>query len=204
MHRLICCGLFLAGTMGSALAADPTGDWRVKDGVANIRVANCNEHFWGVVSWQKTPGGLDSNNPDASKKGRSTLGMPILLDMTRTKPGKDEWEGHIYNSKDGKTYEGKISMSRPDELEVKGCFLGFLCGGETWSRPPLTGPGAAVVLPSDVTDAAPTPAPATKAKAPATTTATKAPAKVVGSTVAAADPIGDICSLPDVVAGVPR
>ena len=39
------------------LAADPTGDWRVADGVANIRVAQCNGSMWGVVAWEKTPGG---------------------------------------------------------------------------------------------------------------------------------------------------
>ena len=32
-------GLFLAAGLASAKAADPTGDWRVADGVANIRVA---------------------------------------------------------------------------------------------------------------------------------------------------------------------
>ena len=45
--------------------------------------------MWGVVAWEKQPGGRDSNNPDASKKSRPTLGMPILLDMKK-KPGADQ------------------------------------------------------------------------------------------------------------------
>ncbi|MDU6373538.1 MAG: DUF2147 domain-containing protein, partial [Bradyrhizobium sp.] len=49
-------GVLFASGISSALAADPTGDWRVSDGVANIRVAQCNGSMWGVVAWEKTPG----------------------------------------------------------------------------------------------------------------------------------------------------
>src|SRR5579864_6455912 len=124
--------LLLAG-MVTAHAADPTGDWRVADGVANIRVAECNGSLWGVVSWEKEPGGLDSNNPDVSKRSRPTLGMPILIDMKK-KPGADQWEGEVYNAKDGKTYSSTIKPIGSDHLEIQGCVLGFLCGGETWTR----------------------------------------------------------------------
>src|SRR5882672_10409975 len=75
--------------VGSALAADPTGDWKVADGVASIRVAECNGSMWGVVAWEKTPGGRDKNNPDASKQNRPTLGMSILIDMKK-KTGVDQ------------------------------------------------------------------------------------------------------------------
>ena len=52
-------GLFLATVVSPALAADPTGDWKVADGVATIRVAQCNGNMWGAVSWEKTPGGKE-------------------------------------------------------------------------------------------------------------------------------------------------
>src|SRR5215468_6013426 len=84
-------GLFLATVITPAVAADPTGDWRVADGVANIRVAQCNGSMWGVVSWEQTPGGRDVNNPDVSKRERPTLGMLILIDMKK-KPGIDQWD----------------------------------------------------------------------------------------------------------------
>ena len=121
-----------------ALAADPTGDWRVADGVANIRVAQCNGSVWGAVSWEKTPGGRDESNPDVSKKNRPTLGMAILIDMKK-KAGADQWEGQVYNAKDGQLYVSTITPVDADQLEIKGCVLGFLCGGETWTRvvPPI-------------------------------------------------------------------
>ncbi len=122
---------------GPALAADPTGDWRVADDVANIRVAECNGSMWGVVAWEKIPGGRDKNNPDTAKTSRPTLGMTILFDMKR-KPGADQWDGKVYNAKDGKIYDSSIKVAGPDKLEIQGCLLGFLCGGETWTR--MAGP----------------------------------------------------------------
>src|ERR1700761_1801567 len=122
----------------SALAADPTGDWRVAEGVANVRIAECNGDMWGVIAWEQEPGGHDKNNPDVSKKNRPTLGMPILIDMKK-KSGADQWEGQVYNAKDGKTYSSTIKPVGSDKLEIQGCVLGFLCGGETWTRvaPPI-------------------------------------------------------------------
>src|ERR1700750_219668 len=90
----------------SALAADPTGDWRVADGGANVRVAPCNGDMVGGFSWEPQPG-RDSNNPDASKRNRPTLGMTILIDMKK-KAGTDSWEGQVYNAKDGQTYSASI------------------------------------------------------------------------------------------------
>src|SRR6476661_8372285 len=138
LARIVYSGLFFATGLTSALAADPTGDWRVADGVANIRVAQCNGSMWGAVAWEKTPGGKDINNPDASKQSRPTLGVPILIDMKK-KAGVDAWEGQVYNAKDGQLYSSTIKPVGTEQLEIQGCVLGFLCGGETWTRvgPPI-------------------------------------------------------------------
>src|ERR1700738_234064 len=138
MRTFAFSAAFLTTGLTSALAADPTGDWRVADGVATIRVAECNGSMWGAVAWEKMPGGRDKNNPDASKQNRPTLGMPILIDMKK-KPGVDQWEGQVYNAKDGQSYSSTIKPAGSDQLEIQGCVLGFLCGGETWTRvaPPI-------------------------------------------------------------------
>jgi uncharacterized protein (DUF2147 family) len=184
-------GLFLA--TGPALAADPTGDWRVADGVANIRVAQCNGNMWGVVSWEKTPGGRDKNNPDPALQSRPTLGMPILLAMKK-KPGADAWEGQVYNAKDGQTYSSTIKPVGADQLEIQGCVLGFLCGGETWSRvgPPIPSSPAN----SMAKGAAKGAQPQTAAPAPKTTGST-APAPKQAA-IQPKDPVGDICLIGDI------
>jgi uncharacterized protein (DUF2147 family) len=190
--------VFLLGTdVSAALAADPTGDWLVADGVANIRVAQCNGDMWGVVAWEKEPGGRDTNNPDPAKKDRPTLGMPILIDMKK-KAGADSWEGQVYNAKDGQTYSSSITPTGTDQLEIRGCVLGFLCGGETWTRvgPPIPSspanslakggtPKATTGGPPKTTGAAP------KANAVAGAAGQKGRAQ-------SADPVGDICLLPDI------
>jgi uncharacterized protein (DUF2147 family) len=196
-------GIFLATGLAPALAADPTGDWRVADGVANIRVAECNGSMWGVVAWEKTPGGRDSNNPDVSKQNRPTLGMPILIDMKK-KPAVDQWEGQVYNAKDGQSYSSTIRPVGPDQLEIQGCVLGFLCGGETWTR--VEGP-----IPSSPVNSMAKGAPRTAGALPKTVASTTAPKttgsagpapKMPGQKLAAAarpaDPVGDICLIPDI------
>lgn len=214
MRVTVYSGLILAGgffaTLTPALAADPTGDWRVADGVANIRVAQCNGSMWGVVAWEKAPGGHDTNNPDVSKKNRPTLGMPILIDMKKN-PTADQWEGQVYNAKDGQLYSSTITPSGTDQLEIKGCVMGFLCGGETWTRvgPPIPSSpvnnvasnSMAKVAPK-TTGAVPKAATTSAPPAPKTTGAANSAAKTTAQKTTAptqpADAVGDICLLPDI------
>lgn len=173
--------------------------------------------MWGAVAWEKTPGGIDKNNPDATKKARPTLGIVTLLDMKKN-AANDKWAGQVYNAKDGKFYKSTIKLGdTADELEIEGCVLGFLCGGQTWTR---VGPSIAS-SPSNLTakgalpkagaatggkmapaatptaSAAPKAAPAPAAGAP------KAAAPAGQKTAAAPVPgqpadIGDICLLPEI------
>jgi uncharacterized protein (DUF2147 family) len=212
-RTLMVCGAVFTTTLGTAFAADPTGDWMVADQVANIRVAECNGSMWGAVSWEKTPGGRDVNNPDVAKQSRPTLGMPILIDMKK-KPGVDQWEGQVYNGKDGKFYQSTIKPAGTDQLEIQGCILGFLCGGETWTRvaPPIPsspsnsmakGPPKATSgikttglpgQPAQPKTVAPPPAPKTTGS---TGPKTGAPGQKTAA-AASGDVVGDICLLPDI------
>jgi hypothetical protein len=181
-RTLAYSGFFLATCFTSAFAADPTGDWKVADGVANIRVAECNGSMWGAVSWEKAPGGHE-----------------------KKKPGVDQWEGQVYNGKDGQFYSSTIKPVGPDQLEIQGCVLGFLCGGETWTR--VAGPIPSSPANSMARSAAPktagaplpkTAAPITAATAPKTNPAPKMPGQKPATTGQPADAVGDICLLPDI------
>jgi len=207
MRTVAYSAVFLAAGFAPALALDPTGDWRVADGVANIRVAECNGSMWGAVSWEKTPGGRDTHNPDVSKQNRPTLGMPILIDMKK-KPGVDQWEGQVYNAKDGQFYSSTIKPVDQDQMEIQGCVLGFLCGGETWTRvaPPIPSSPANSMAKgtSKPTGALPKTAARNTANATAPSTtgsvnpAPKPPARKLAASAQPADPVGDICLLPDI------
>jgi uncharacterized protein (DUF2147 family) len=215
-RKIVYSAFFLATGLNATLAADATGDWRVADGVANIRVAQCNGSMWGVVAWEKTPGGRDSNNPDASRQSRPTLGMPILIDMKKKAGEADTWEGQVYNAKDGQLYSSTIKPAGTDQLEIQGCVLGFLCGGETWTRvgPPIPSSPAnsmakgapkspAGALPKNPSTNPSTGSATTTAQAhpaPPKTTGAVTPKPAPGQKQAAGQPgdIGDICLLPDI------
>lgn len=127
-------GLVLSGAASAApSAAGPTGQWMVANGKGMIRIVDCGGQYWGVVAWEEQPGGTDVNNPDPAQRNKPTLGMPVLRSMTPAQ-GQEVWHGQIYNSEDGRTYEGRIRLNGPNSLRVEGCVLGFLCGGENWSR----------------------------------------------------------------------
>jgi uncharacterized protein (DUF2147 family) len=204
-RKIVYSAFFLATGLNAALAADVTGDWRVADGVANIRVAQCNGSMWGVVAWEKTPGGRDSHNPDASKQSRPTLGMPILIDMKKKAGVADTWEGQVYNAKDGQLYSSTIKPAGTDQLEIQGCVLGFLCGGETWTRvaPPIpSSPTNSMAKGAPKSGALPkaTTATPTQPVPPKTTGVAPTAKSAPGQKQVAGQPgdIGDICLLPDI------
>ncbi len=205
-RTIVYSGFFFATGVASALAADPTGDWKVADGVATIRVAQCYGNIWGAVAWEKTPGGKDTHNPDASKQSRPTLGMPILIDMKK-KASVDAWEGQVYNAKDGQLYSSTIKPVGTEQLEIQGCVLGFLCGGETWTRvgPPIPSSpansmakGAAPKTTAAVSARTAAPASAAPHTTGSVNPAPKTSAQKLAASAPPADPVGDICLLPDI------
>jgi uncharacterized protein (DUF2147 family) len=131
MLRLSFVVLALLGVATPAVAADPRGDWLVNDKTAVIRIAPCGSALCGHIAWVTKPGGTDTNNPDPAKRNRPILGLPILLSM---EPRGTRWEGEVYNAKDGKTYSSNIALRSDNVLRIEGCVLGFLCGGEEWTR----------------------------------------------------------------------
>jgi len=132
MRKAWLAALALVGVSNPALAADPNGDWLVAEKSAVIRIAPCGDALCGNIAWTKGPAGNDKNNPDPAKRNRPVLGLTILQNM---KPaGANRWEGEIYNAQDGNTYSGSIALAGDHTLRIEGCVLGFLCGGQDWTR----------------------------------------------------------------------
>jgi len=134
----LAISVFLAATMtgGTAMAAEPTGDWRTEDGSAIIRVDNCRGALWGVVAWEREPG-------RDHRSGRPTLGSAVLKNMRPSSQAR--WDGQIYNATNGQTYNANVRMVADNTLRVEGCVMGgVFCGGQRWTRvnnPPAPGGG---------------------------------------------------------------
>jgi uncharacterized protein (DUF2147 family) len=133
----------IALTTGPALGAEPSpiGDWLVKEGYANIRIDNCGGKMWGIIAWEKQPGGIDTENPDPAKKTRPILGMPILIGMAPNPRESGKWTGEIYNSQNGKMYTASISLADENTLNLEGCLWMF-CQTQQWTRVKTPPPGA--------------------------------------------------------------
>jgi uncharacterized protein (DUF2147 family) len=123
-------------TLASAQAAEPTGTWLTQKQDARIRVARCGAALCGTIIWikdkidpktGKPP--VDEENPNPRLRNRPILGLRIFA-MTKHEAG---WIGPIYNSDDGQSYAGKLTLNGANSLEVQGC-AGVMCGSETWHR----------------------------------------------------------------------
>ncbi len=116
-----------------AAAAEPYGVWRHPDNGSLVRMYECGSGLCAKIIKVQDSGRKDVNNPDPEKRSRPVEGVVIMNGAQKT--GQDTWEGQLYNTQNGKTYTGVITVQGPKTLELEGCVLGgLLCQGVTWSR----------------------------------------------------------------------
>ena len=117
-----------AMTLSSAARAadpmDPRGLWLRPEGGVQFSFYDCGA-------------GLLCAKVVAAESTEDRAGIGTVILRGAKKVAANEWRGTLYNSEDGKSYDGRISVkSKGAELSVQGCLMGFLCGGETWKRLP--------------------------------------------------------------------
>jgi uncharacterized protein (DUF2147 family) len=124
----------------AASAGDPRGNWMTENGRARIAIVSCGGALCGNIVALKEPNDpgtgkpkTDSNNPDAAKRTRPMVGVPIVIDMAPD--AADRWKGEVYNAEDGKTYSGSITLVNATTLTLQGCALGgLICKNQAWTR----------------------------------------------------------------------
>ena len=121
--------MIAALSLSSAAQADPTGEWRVADGTATVKIKKCGDNFCGFVASAATPA-KDIRNPDPSKRDRSVVGIEVLFNLKETPAG---YTGETYNADDGQIYIATVSPNGPS-MQIKGCVPnGGACGSEIWT-----------------------------------------------------------------------
>jgi uncharacterized protein (DUF2147 family) len=111
-----------ATPLGAAPAQpiEPYGVWlRAESGTA-FDFYNCAEKLCAKV--------IAVTKPEDKK----AIGTVILRNAVKNEDG--EWAGDLFNTQDGKTYAGTITVNNPAELTLTGCLISFLCKSETWQR----------------------------------------------------------------------
>lgn len=125
----------LVTTVAPAVAATPVaGKWLTDGGESIIDIGPCGADLCGrVVKVFKgnpaNPRLLDLNNPDATLRTRSIVGIPLL---TGFRDGGRVWNGRIYDPKSGKSYRSELSRNPDGTLLVKGC-IGPFCRKLVWT-----------------------------------------------------------------------
>lgn len=123
--RSLCFTGLIASALSASHAAsattnDPYGVWLRPEGGVQFRFYDCDGRLCAKV--------VAAQNPE----DRAAIGTVILRGAAKI--GPNEWKGKLFNSEDGKTYDGFITVKSPTELTLKGCLWGVLCSDETWKR----------------------------------------------------------------------
>ena len=137
---LLCA--FAAGSRAQAPACI-VGTWANDDATARIYIYPTRSGgFAGRVAWLKEPNyegkpKLDQRNPDVRLRSRPIIGLVILKGFKEGKSGAKVFDdGSIYDPKNGKTYDCKITcMDGGQKLSIRGYMGISMIGRSTvWTR----------------------------------------------------------------------
>jgi uncharacterized protein (DUF2147 family) len=132
---LIGAGLLdlAAGQSQAQTAGDPVGVWRHPDNGSHSRIAKCGGGLCATIIKVRDPSRTDIKNPDPKLRKRPVEGITIM--KGGRKAGENTWSGKLYNTQDGETYSGTLTLVDKDHLKLQGCVLGgLICQGPTWTR----------------------------------------------------------------------
>lgn len=135
MTALMSAGLLVLGVGQSwaQKAEDAFGVWEHPDNGSHIRISKCGAGLCATIVKVKDPARTDVNNPDPAKRKRPVKGVTIMSGGKKT--GAKTWSGKLYNTQDGQTYNGTLTVVDKNHLKLQGCVLGgLICQGPTWSR----------------------------------------------------------------------
>lgn len=135
MKKLILfLSLFVATTLSAQTkAGDIIGTYMNAEGEAVIKIYETSGKYFGKLIWSKKPEKLDENNPDPAKRSQKRLGMVLMNNFVFD---DDQWEdGTIYDPKNGKTYDCKVTRDAKGNLDIRG-YIGISLLGRTthWTK----------------------------------------------------------------------
>jgi uncharacterized protein (DUF2147 family) len=155
--KMRAAGRFAALVTASIIVLGPTialagalveGTW-VTPELAEMTIAECPEGYCGVLSKIvitdeqvaqygvsaaeiKVESITDEFNQDPALRGRPMLGLRMMTLRATSNPW--QFEGEIYNPRDGNIYAGYMEVKDADTVVLKGCALYVICQEQVWTR----------------------------------------------------------------------
>lgn len=121
------------GSVSAQTAEDAFGTWRHPENGSLINVYQCGGGLCAKVAKVADAGRKDEKNPDPKLRNRPVVGVVIMSGGKKT--GSNSWSGRLYNTQDGETYNGTVTVVSKNTLKLQGCVMGGLvCQGPTWTR----------------------------------------------------------------------
>ncbi len=138
-HAMIALAVFAVSFIaGNATAfaqsdEDALGIWRHPDNGSHIQIYKCGPSMCAKVVKVQDPSRKDIHNPNPALRNRPIVGIIIMHGGKKIGPGK--WSGRLYNTLDGQTYNGTLSILNHNQLKLEGCVLGgLICDSRIWTR----------------------------------------------------------------------
>jgi uncharacterized protein (DUF2147 family) len=114
-------------------AEDAFGTWRHPENGSLINVYQCGGGLCAKVAKVADPSRKDDKNPDPKLRNRPVVGVVIMSGAKKS--GPKSWSGRLYNTQDGQTYSGTVTVVSKNTLKLEGCVMGgLICQGPTWTR----------------------------------------------------------------------
>ena len=135
MAALACAASLVlgAGNVQAQTAEDAFGTWRHPENGSHISVYKCGQGLCAKIIKVADPSRKDVNNPDAKLRSRPVEGIVIMNGAQKS--GASGWSGKLYNTLDGQTYSGSVTVIDKTHIKLEGCVLGGLvCQGPAWTR----------------------------------------------------------------------
>jgi uncharacterized protein (DUF2147 family) len=152
LQSLVAFAVICLSASAPALANAELGTWLNNDRKGKIVLRECGENsLCGQLVWLKDPVDekgkpwLDQLNPDPKLRGRTVVGVDVLIGTKKI--GPNTWQGQIYDPEVGKVYYLKHLKVGKDRVEIKGCLsTGWPCRTKYWTRTEPLNPPAPIQI----------------------------------------------------------
>jgi uncharacterized protein (DUF2147 family) len=130
----IVAGLSSAWGAAPASSLDIAGNWLHPENGAILEAYDCDGDLCVRIAQASKPGLADEKNPDEAQRARPLDGL-IILDHAKAND-ESSWKGDLYNTQDGNTYSGNVTLLSPAQMQMKGCWLSVFCKTLVFSKVP--------------------------------------------------------------------